>query len=549
VSENKYPLNDDNIKLEVLRLQAEGFSTRSIAKILNISKTTVSDFLAGRTYGDFWIGYNEKPFAKGTVEHPDHKMKKLSGELFVLTSAQNNTYVFNSFFNSIKNYCERRNAQLIVGTYTYNKNKFQNLSKDSNGVWYDPLITPYIRNEKIRIADGLVWNGELNILPTAVNPLSGLQSYTMNDSSIIPHAKLQMESVPTFKTDPCKFMYTTGTCTLRNYIEQKEGQKASFHHVFSALVVEVDKDGDWFVRQLVSSDDGSFQDLTTVYHPNGTITENVNIEAINYGDIHVEQANILACGASFLNDKGFGNHPQVCMLDILKPKYQFVHDVLDFNSRNHHTIDNPYIRFKQWLNDREYVADDIEMVANFLYEMKRPFSKIVVVESNHDLAIKKWLLNADYKKDPANAITFLKLQLETYMLMNEGVSKYSILEMAIKCLFPKQDINDIQFLVEDESFRICNETGNGIECGWHGHLGINGARGSTNAFRKLNSRMNVGHSHAASIKDGVYTAGVLGNLDMKYNKGADAWSHSNIITYPNGKRSIVTIKNGKWRKV
>jgi len=35
---------------------------------------------------------------------------------------------------------------------------------------------------------------------------------------------------------------------------------------------------------------------------------------------------------------------------------------------------------------------------------------------------------------------------------------------------------------------------------------------------------------------------------MGYNKGLSAWSHSFIVTYQNGKRTIVTIKDGKgWR--
>jgi azurin len=59
--------------------------------------------------------------------------------------------------------------------------------------------------------------------------------------------------------------------------------------------------------------------------------------------------------------------------------------------------------------------------------------------------------------------------------------------------------------------------------------------------------MNTGHTHTASILEGVYTAGVKANLEQGYNKGASSWSHSDIITYSGGKRAIVTFKNGKWR--
>jgi hypothetical protein len=63
----------------------------------------------------------------------------------------------------------------------------------------------------------------------------------------------------------------------------------------------------------------------------------------------------------------------------------------------------------------------------------------------------------------------------------------------------------------------------------------------------LGARHNVGHSHTAAIKDGVYYAGVIGRLNMGYNQGGSSWSHSNIVTYKNGKRAIVTISNNKWR--
>ena len=53
--------------------------------------------------------------------------------------------------------------------------------------------------------------------------------------------------------------------------------------------------------------------------------------------------------------------------------------------------------------------------------------------------------------------------------------------------------------------------------------------------------------HTAGIIDGVYTAGVSGKLDMEYNKGPSSWSHSHVVTYPNGKRAIITVKNGKWK--
>ena len=46
---------------------------------------------------------------------------------------------------------------------------------------------------------------------------------------------------------------------------------------------------------------------------------------------------------------------------------------------------------------------------------------------------------------------------------------------------------------------------------------------------------------------GAYFAGIMGSLHQGYNHGLGSWSQSNILTYPNGKRAIQTIYDGKAR--
>jgi hypothetical protein len=536
---SKPTLRNDEIKLEVLRLHNEGLPSRMIAAITGVSKSSVNYFLGKVTHADFWEDFDKKPVISGELDSPEKKRRRLTHNRFVITSAQNNSYVFRKAFQSLTTYCTYNDAQLIVGTYTYNKNGFQNLNKESDDIWFDPYLEPYILNESCELADGLVYNGELNILPTAVNPLSGLQGYNKGDSGIVPHAKLRMESIPRHKFTEPTFLYTTGTITQRNYIQQKAGQKAAFHHVYSALVVEVDTDGDWFVRQLVFDKDGCFYDLDVFYTPDKSPEESQRVEAITYGDLHAEQADMEACAASFIS-------PVNSMLTLLKPKYQFVHDTIDFNARNHHNIDNPYHRFRVWKDGKDTVEYSIEMAGQALSTMvdnAEPDCRVVVVESNHDQALGRWLRDTDYRKDPPNAVYYLKLQYQNYRSMDEG-RPFHLFEYAVRDKLEDAEGDKIVFLKEDDSFEICGP--DGIENGYHGHRGINGSRGSTQQFRKLNTRMSKGHSHTAEIVDGVYSAGTLSKMDLGYNVGGTTWSHSNIVTYPNGKRAIVTIKNGKW---
>lgn len=523
--------SDDDL-VEILRLTyQEKRSSRYIAELYGVGKSTIGDMLRKETYKDFWAAHEDKPVAGGEIHTPDDIREGLSGKRFVFTSAQNNTYVHDKFLRSLEGYCEHNNAELIVGTYHYNKKGFQKGKQEED--WFDPKIRDYILDESREICQGLLWAGELNILPTAVNPLSGLHNYTNRSSGIIPHAKLQLESLPTPKNDPCRMLYTTGSVTQRNYVEMKAGQKAKHHHSFSALVVEVSESGEWFVRQLCAEKlTGNFFDLEYYYTPDGCDGAPCCVEAINWGDIHAAKLDHVVADTSWRKDNS--------IMEVLQPEHVFLHDVMDHKNRNHHNIKDPYFRFKMFHDKTESVKDEVYNTAAVIEEMTGKGSNVIIVESNHDLALSKWLKEQDYRQDPINAIFFLDLQLATYLSIKGG-EDFSVFEYACKML--NSELDSVNFLRTDESYVICGD----IECGAHSHNGNNGGRGSVQAFQKQGIRCNIGHSHSANIKDGVYQAGVSGKLDMGYNVGGSSWSHSHIITYSNGKRTIITLKNGKWR--
>lgn len=515
---------------KVSSLLSDGLSQRAACSIAGVPEST---WRSWKTKGK--LRELSKPIAAGTTIRPHQKRKDLKGKRFVFTSAQNNTYVHKEFLASLLQYCKYNDAELIVGTFNYNKNAFQN--GEQEGTWYDPTILPYIKDTSCNVFKGLVWCGELNILPTAVNPLSGLLAYTKDASGIVPHVKVRLESVATAKHLPCRMMYTTGAVTKANYIQQKSGQKAEFHHVYGAVVAELDKDGDWFVRQLIAnSDSGEFQDLTQLVKPTG-VSDGHNVEAINYGDLHSEKPDPIVYKATF-GDGG--------MLDTLRPRYQFAHDSADFSKRNHHNIKDYLFRYRLQLEHggKDLVEDDLRCCVKQLLDMQRDWCTTVVVESNHDLALLRWLKESNPKEDNVwNAMFYHKCQTRILQALIENDTKFSIFKW---CCEELSDELDAVFLGEDESFTICG-TEDGIECGQHGHNGSNGSRGSPKGFTNLGTRMNTGHTHTASILEGVYTAGVKANLEQGYNKGASSWSHSDIITYSGGKRAIVTFKNGKWR--
>lgn len=526
----------ENQLVEILRLSLnEGLSHRQISSIVGCSKTAVGDFLRKESYKDFWTKHEEKPIADGSKKTRHDSIRNLEGNSFVIISAQNNTFVHDDFIKTLEVFAEHNDAKIIAGTFHYNKNAYRKGDEIDDNCWFDPKITDYILDEDVMLADDLMWCGSLDILPTAVNPLSGFQSYTRNCSGIFPHAKMQLKSWPTAKFDHAKIHYTTGAVTQLNYIQRKAGQKAEFHHVFGALYVTVDEEGVWFVRQLnAESDTGSFYDLNKYYTKNG-VFDSDQVEGVNWGDIHRDKIDEKVAEISW-------GESEDSILNVLKPKYQFGNDVFDMHRRNHHNIGNHYFRYDMYVNGMDSVENEVKDTADLLALMNKPdWTQVVVVQSNHDLALKRWLSEQDYRKDPSNAEYFLTLQLEMYKSISRGEKDFDIFEFA--CKNANKDLSDVIFLKEDESFLICGN----IECGQHGHNGNNGGRGSVRAFTIQGRKTNMGHTHSAEIIDGVYCAGVSGKLDMGYNVGGSSWSHSHIVTYPNGKRAIITIRNGKWR--
>ncbi|QWY83412.1 A1 protein [Rhizobium phage RHph_X3_9] len=486
-----------------------------------------------------------RPIAGGSVAAPDENRERLTGKRFILTSAQNNTYLHEDFWNALQTFAQGTGAQLLVSRFTYNKNGYANKAEhgegvngttdeDDTGIWYDPKIAPFVCDRQVKIANDLVFCGELDILPTAVTPLESLRNYTGPNSGIVPHAKVHMVSQATMLDEPAKLMYTTGTVTLRNYIDRKAGQVATFHHTFAALYVEVDNDGDWFVRQLIADDNGVFYDLDTAYGPGWSRPASEFGETIvTLGDIHIEKVDALALAGALEMTQAVGATKVT------------VHDLIDFTSRNHHNINDPYFLVEQHHQGVQTVERGMNMGARFLHGLRTalPGIEVLVIRSNHDQAFERWLKNNSAFYDPANAPYWCTANAQKLTAIAEGRSlDMFVWAMNYSAIRNSWNLEGVRFVQEDESVII-----NDIEHGMHGHRGPNGARGNPKAFRQMGRKANTAHTHSAGIIDGVWTAGTLSQLRLGYNAGPSSWSHSSIVTYPSGKRTIITQRGPKWR--
>ena len=466
---------------------------------------------------------------------------------YLFTSAQNNTKIHRGLWQNLHALAEHYEAPLHVARFTYVKaglgargDKARVEKKETlyGGVdlWWDAELVPHFSDERIEVAPGLVWCGEMNILPTAANPLSGLQVYTGRNSSIFPHVKIAMESIPSGKHEPPKLNYTTGTVTMRNYIQRKAGLKAEFHHCYGALLVEVDSEGNWWCRQLNGDSNGTIYDLD-VRVKDGEVTTGNRVDSIYWGDIHICEADKDAIALAFGPDG---------MKDTLRPKADFMGDIISWKARSHHEIKDPHLMFLRHVQGLDDAKAEITMAAEFLRTVRRKWCRTYAVNGNHERHIGRWLKEQNGLKDPLNAEFWLTMQKQVYEYIRGGGIEPNYLELALNIVDRGAKIG-IKFLAEDESVIRCSDAQGGIECGSHGDRGARGAKGTARGFARLGRKRNIGDKHAAQIVDGVYVAGSFSVQDPDWTRGPSDWSHSHIITYPNGKRAIVTMWDGKWR--
>lgn len=512
---------------EAMRLIKKHGSGRRAAQALGVPRTTFQDHVVDLKKDKFTSRAARKPVA---VKRPQTGGIKR----FIFTSAQDGTEVHEGFLNNLEAYSEYFGAPIYIAGFTYNKSLFEDTTR-ARAVFH-PSILKYMTTEQIDIAGKLLFCGEMNIIPTSTDPLSGFETYTRKKWGVFPHPRVQLQSVATMFNEPAKIIMTTGAVTKANYVQKKAGIKAEFHHVIGAVIVEVDSDGDVFARHLIAEQTGAFQDLTH-YVSDGVVSLKPSVEAVTWGDIHAEQIDAKVLDGCF---DGMG------MLDALGPRYQFFHDVSDFTARNHHTLKNSHEVYRLHASGTETVEDGIKRVGEFLDLSHRVWCQGIVVYSNHDDMLRRWLAEGDYRRDPVNAIFFLEQQLAMYRAMkreaDDGYAGYSPLEWA---LYGNWDIPKAVFLSNTDSFAICNDS---IECALHGHQGSNGSKGQIRQFARMGSKANIGHTHSAGIYEGIYQAGTCSKLDLGYNRGGlSSWNHSHIVTYNNGKRCIVTMQGIKWR--
>lgn len=459
---------------------------------------------------------------------PDTFTEKAECTRYVITSCQNNATVNEEFLDSLQNYCERKNARLLVVPIIYRANDHHEIKYNIQERINYTLVT-----HKMKIHSEVFIMGSFNFLPTSVNPLQGLDSLSKGDTLIVPSPQLRMRSMAVSSNRHPAILHTTGACSNPEYTNTKVGEKALFNHSYSAVLIEIDTDNDFHIRVLSSDIDGIFNDIGTNYYPDGSV-KNENPIALVTGDEHA----IFACPDVEMATYSGENS----IVKTLQPQYVVRGDVLDCFAVNHHTRKDTLKNIGKNLFGLNRIEDELKTTVEYIRRTSQcgNFENILVA-SNHNDHLTEWMSHIDIKQEPWNAKIYFWLMYHTVASMKQcdtGVTH----ENPFKIYCESIDLENTRFLGRDESFRIAD-----VELSIHGDKGASGQRGSIAGFSNLADKVVVGHSHTPGIIGGAYQVGTSSRLKLDYTSGPSSWLNCHCLVYGNGKRQLINVINGKWK--
>ncbi len=448
----------------------------------------------------------------------------------ILSAAQDDTPVHAGFLRNLEAYAEYLDADISIGGFTYQKGLFEDHAVATAS--YAQEIQHYMLYDRARFTKNLLFVADANVLPTATNPLTGWQTANSGHHVVIPHARIAFESIPRMLDQAPRFALTTGCVTIPSYAPRAAGKKALQHHTLGALLIEVAADGEIFFKQLLADPaDGSFQNLEIVVR-DGVVYDGNRVLSIAWGDWHHDQLDqnigLASVGYDRKNLRFVQNDN---LLDRLKPYYSVCHDTLDFRWRNHHNIHDPIQMAKMAARGTVHVEREVREAVSFANGLRRDWCRTIVIESNHDSAIAKWLQADDGRYDPVNACTWHRLNADWHESVLELNDDFNITEHAFRKFGLAEDV---EFISAGKSLVVQD-----VEHALHGDLGIGGSRGSPLQYRRFGRKVTSAHTHSPRIADGSYVAGVSARLFQGYNVGPTTWAHAHVVLYPNGHRALL----------
>jgi len=456
-----------------------------------------------------------------SVEHlfsPERQINENSTQgTYVITTAVADSPADVNFLNSLKSFCKKNSAKLVIIPCESVTNSFENKTASFDPYFNDTSL--YILSEDTQLNENFSLCS-IQVSAKQIKSITGLSRLGNREGSyVFASPKQFLEYVPSGNSRGKNYaIMTPGACTkpayyTETFVSKRLSYIAEKDHTMGAIIVDILDEKKFDFRQIQADETGCFNDMGIQYSPDGK-TKKVPVNVI-FGDIH-------------------GVYVDHDALDYFTSKFSklnvsqiFLHDVFDGHSISHHIKD---IAKKAKRSNSEddcleqelkYTFDVIESIDKKL----KPFM-VNIVKSNHDEFLDRYLSAGNYVHDPKNHYLSLKIAPALF----EGIDVLARGFEITKCPVPSH----WNFLNREISMKIGD-----VECASHGDLGMNGAKPSLNSLERIYGSCVVGHNHSAAIQRNVFRVGTLSKLNMEYNRGPSSWTQTCCILYENGQRQLI----------
>ena len=429
---------------------------------------------------------------------------------FIVTSYVLGTKVNALFYSALKCFCKHRNADLLIIPLKNGKNQ---------------EIDELLRNDIFVIRDV---NLNKNLIVSSIffkkkPSFNAIGTGRLGKESVILGGTLQdISYIANGKDDLAKGRFVPGALNDPDYLKDSFNDKGSVladsDHKLGAIVVEAEDINHFHIRPIQFID-GGFTDLGIRYSKS-TFKKEVP-EAIVLGDYHSGETDLtLINEISSLSNK-------LGVVDWV------LHDTFSGSSINHHEQHNLTKRSIRADIGKLSLKNELEEYErNLDYMISKLKKRLIIVKSNHDEFLERYLSEGRYISEPQN----LKISLKLHLMLCEGLDPIN------KYLEGKLDKNKVIWLKRDESYLI-----KGIECGSHGDRGSNGVkRGSPQMLENAFLKSVTGHTHTPRLFREVFIVGTSTAPYPDYGDGPSSWVQTSCIINKDGSRQLINYINGKY---
>ncbi|NKL63288.1 hypothetical protein [Rhizobium leguminosarum] len=436
---------------------------------------------------------------------------------------------------------------IVVGGATYGKSLFTSKKKRDilEVAPWSSMISHLVTRGRHQLGPNVQFCAEMNMRPTKASPLTGLNGYIRGVTSIFAHPKRAIVSVPRPQFAEPVTMWTTGACTVPNYIEQEAGLKGLQRHTIGAVIVEIDHDDRVYIRNIdADPETGNFHDLDLVVSSGSVYTLD---DAIRISDGYVDRpflgipcthrAGIHPPYARAMWGYGGnpnGDHP---LIDVVRARGQAFNDLFDGQAINHHEDRDPLALYRRHAEGKQFVEPEIDQAARFLSETARPFCRNYITYSNHDDFLQRWLQRPSTDVSVENSKLWHLANYECRAAIDRG-EKFDVFAWVLRRSNPAADFELVNADVPLQVY--------GTYYNFHGDVGANGARGSTAGLAKLGVKISKAHDHGLAWVDDCIS---MGNLIHRadYAKGPTSWVGAWNLGHSDGNRQVGLLVGDKYR--